>query len=82
MGARHALDVNPHDDDDDQRCAEVHEGEQCKEPAVDVFQVEEISDQRAVEHRQDVEPLGRGDHHELRQLVPHQHEAIDAGNVN
>ncbi len=82
MGARHALHMHPGDDAGDQRRAEVDEGEQGEQAAVDVFLVDEIADQRAVEHRQHVEPFGGGDHHELRQLVPHQHEAVEAGDVD
>jgi hypothetical protein len=44
--------------------------------------IEEVADQRAIEQGQHVEPLGGGDDHELRELVPHQHEAVDAGNVH
>jgi hypothetical protein len=80
--ARHALDVHPHDDGDDQRHTNVDEGEQREQAAVDGFDVEEVADQRPVEHRQDVEPLGGGDDDELRQLVPDEHEAVDAGDVD
>jgi hypothetical protein len=80
--ARYALHMHPHDEGDDQRRTEVDEGEQRKEAAVDAFEVQEVADQRAVEHRQDIEPLGGGDDHELCQFVPDEHEAIDAGDVD
>ena len=49
---------------------------------VDAAFVEEIADQRAVEHGQNVEPFSRGNDDKLRQLVPHQHEAVDAGHID
>ena len=82
MGAWHALDVNPHDEDDDQRRADVNEGEQGEQSTVDAFEIEEVANQGAVEHWQYVKPLGRGDDNELRQFVPYQHEAVDAGDVD
>jgi hypothetical protein len=82
VGARHALHMHPGQHPGDQRGADVDEGEQGEQAAIDVFLVDEVADQGAVEHRQHVEPLGGGDDHELRQLVPDQHEAVEAGDVD
>jgi hypothetical protein len=82
VGARHALHMHPGQYAGDQRCAEMDEGEQGEQAAIDVFLVDEVADQGAVEHRQRVEPFGGGDHHELGQLVPDQHEAVEAGDVH
>ena len=81
MGARYPLHVHPRQNPGDKRRTYVDEGQQGKQPAGDIFLVDEVADQGAAEHRQHVKPFRRGNHHELGQLVPHQHEPVDAGNI-
>ena len=81
-GARHTLDVDPHEQQQGQRHADVDEREQREQPVLDAALVDEVAHQRTVEDRQPVQELGRADHDELGQPIPGQHVAVDAGDVS
>ena len=82
LRAGHALRVHPQQRQHAEREADVQERQQREQPVVDRLGRDEVADQRAVEHRQPVEPLGGGDGDELRDAVPRQHVAVDAGDVD
>ena len=84
VGARlgHALHMHPHQQQHQQRNADVHERQQREEAVVHAARVDEVAHQRAAEARQPVEPFETGGDHELAQLVPGQHVAVDARRVH
>jgi hypothetical protein len=78
----HTLHVDPHDHQQHQRNAQVHEGQQREEAVAHMVGIQEVAHQRAVEDRQPIQPFKAGDGDVLRQLVPGQHVAIDAGGID
>ncbi len=81
-GLGHALHMHPHQQQQQQGHADVNEGEQRKQAVVDAGGINEIADQRATEARQPIHPFKTRNHHVLGELVPRQHVAVDAGDVD
>ncbi len=82
LRVRNAMGVDPEDRQHGERQADVHERKEREEAVVHVLGAQEVAHQQPVEDRERVEPLrGRG-HGELRELVPRQHVAVDAGGVD
>ena len=79
---RHPLRVDPQEPQYAERQADVQERQQREQAVVHRVRRDEVADQCAIEHRQPVEPFGRGNGHELRRAVPWQHVAVDARDVN
>ncbi len=79
---RHALHMHPEQKQRCERYADVQEEQQREQALAEMLGVEEVAHQSAPEHRQPVEPLGDRLRDELREPVPRQQVAADAGDVH
>ena len=76
------LDVNPHQQQHEQRPEYVDEHHQGEEAAAQRRAVEKVIRDRLAEHRQGIEPLGRRERNVLRELVPYEPVAADATEID
>jgi hypothetical protein len=82
VGARDAIDMGPEAEQQHQRHADVDEHQHREEAVVDRVGGEEIACRGPLKKRQPVEQFGGGDRGELRQPVPDDPVAADAGDVH
>ena len=82
LGMVLALDVNPHDQQHEQRHGNVNEHHEGKEAASENFRIQEIPGNRLTEDAQGIEPLGGGDGDVLGQYVPDHPVAADATGID
>jgi hypothetical protein len=79
LGPADALQMDPEDEQQNERDCDVNEGEQGEEAVVEQVGRQEISHHRHAEDRQPVEPFARRLGDVLRQHVPYQPIARYAG---
>jgi len=77
-----ALNVQPHQEQHDQRHGNMDEDDQREKPCTEFRTVSEVTGNRCTEERQRVQPFGSRDRDILGEHVPYEPITGDAGSVN